>query len=181
MNDIVKICKIHGELNTEKVQKDGIYYRCRQCRVLKTRESWHRNKHKYAEKFREERRETVNESLKVKRLANLDEYRKYGRDKYQRDKDRQNILRAIVKFQFNIDDFYKMLEAQNNRCAICGNLETRRFNGNITRLALDHCHKTGRVRGLLCHACNTGIGKFNDDIELMGKAMKYIRKHNEIS
>jgi len=41
---------------------------------------------------------------------------------------------------------------------------------------LDHCHKTGRIRGVLCNNCNTGLGKFYDDIELLKTAINYLQK-----
>jgi hypothetical protein len=43
--------------------------------------------------------------------------------------------------------------------------------------AIDHCHKNRHIRALLCHNCNTGIGKFNDDINLLEKAIEYLKKH----
>lgn len=47
------------------------------------------------------------------------------------------------------------------------------------RHSIDHCHKSGKVRGLLCDFCNTAIGKFNDDPILMRKAIEYLEKHND--
>ena len=45
------------------------------------------------------------------------------------------------------------------------------------RMHIDHCHDTGAVRGLLCHGCNTGIGSLNDDIELLQRAIDYLREN----
>jgi hypothetical protein len=73
-----------------------------------------------------------------------------------------------------------MLIEQNYLCAICGNPETRMFKGKITKLAIDHCHKTGEVRGLLCHKCNSILGYANDSIELLANAIKYLSKDKEI-
>ncbi len=79
--------------------------------------------------------------------------------------------------QYNLteDQFNKMIISQNNLCAICNNPQT----GNRL-LAVDHCHKTGKVRGLLCTKCNNGIGNFNDNIEILNKAIHYLIKDGEV-
>ena len=75
---------------------------------------------------------------------------------------------------FTIEQYNDLLEKQNGVCAICG-VEK---NKNNSSLCVDHDHKTGKIRGLLCHLCNTAIGKFNDDILLLEKAIKYIKDKN---
>jgi hypothetical protein len=65
-----------------------------------------------------------------------------------------------------------MLAAQNGRCAIC----PREISPEIARsLHVDHCHKTGRVRGLLCRKCNLGLGNYDDTPEHLEKAAAYLR------
>lgn len=65
-------------------------------------------------------------------------------------------------------DIYDAMEdAQGGVCAICGGTNRSK------RLAIDHCHSTGRIRGLLCAACNAGIGMFQDDPELLRAAAVY--------
>ena len=70
-------------------------------------------------------------------------------------------------------DYQKMLEEQNGVCAICGINATIRKGAHI-RLSVDHCHDTGKVRGLLCNRCNHAIGVFKDDPTLLKKAMEYL-------
>jgi transcription elongation factor Elf1 len=64
-------------------------------------------------------------------------------------------------------------EKQNGKCAICGG-ESK----NARRLHIDHCHKTGTVRGLLCQGCNLGIGHLLDDVEVINKAIEYLRRNH---
>ena len=70
-----------------------------------------------------------------------------------------------------------LLKSQNGVCAICGQPETLKHqNGRIISLAVDHCHQIGKIRGLLCHKCNSGIGYFNDDPDITERATKYLRQ-----
>ena len=69
------------------------------------------------------------------------------------------------------EGYLEMLKSQNGVCAICCNPEKKK------RLAVDHCHNTGKIRGLLCARCNTSIGRFNDDVELLQKAIDYLKTH----
>lgn len=74
------------------------------------------------------------------------------------------------KFGITIDQYNEMLLKQNNKCAICG----KHQNENKKSLAVDHNHKTGHVRGLLCYNCNISIGKLGDDLFGLIKAVDYI-------
>lgn len=78
-----------------------------------------------------------------------------------------------VKSKYGLDsiEYASMLKAQNNRCAVCLNL----FEGkNFAHV--DHCHTTGKIRGLLCRTCNLGIGHLKDDINLVQSAADYLEK-----
>lgn len=70
-----------------------------------------------------------------------------------------------------------MLAAQDGLCAICQHPESYidARTGDPRKLAVDHCHKTGRVRGLLCGRCNRGIGQFADDSSRVERAAAYLR------
>jgi hypothetical protein len=68
-----------------------------------------------------------------------------------------------------------MLQEQGGVCAICKQPPTGKWKGKYsTRLAVDHDHATGAVRGLLCGRCNGGLGNFSDNMETMHKAMLYL-------
>lgn len=103
------------------------------------------------------------------------EYAAAYRRRYQKDPKNRERLRAHArKWQYGITEFEynRLLDTQGFRCAICGTAEcedTRRF-----RLAVDHCHTTGRIRGLLCNTCNRGIGFFKDDVGVLAKAIAYL-------
>ena len=78
----------------------------------------------------------------------------------------------LLKRNFGIDlkEYRILLEKQNFQCLICGT--TARQNGK--ELAVDHCHKTDKVRGLLCSQCNVGLGMFRDNKVYLRKAIQYL-------
>lgn len=68
----------------------------------------------------------------------------------------------------------ELIAAQGNRCAICG---CPGEDAMRKRLALDHDHATGRIRGMLCLHCNSGLGQFRDDPALLEAAIRYLQEH----
>lgn len=84
---------------------------------------------------------------------------------------------AYYKRNYGITDadLAAMKRAQDNKCYLCG---SEGFligkNNHDERLAVDHCHSTGKVRKLLCHNCNRALGLFKDNPELMRRAADYV-------
>lgn len=70
-----------------------------------------------------------------------------------------------------LENYRTMLREQNFGCAICGTKK----NSNGKSLYVDHCHDTGKVRGLLCRKCNTGIGLLGDNFNKIEKTLKYLK------
>lgn len=91
---------------------------------------------------------------------------------YHRNRDRQReYMRGYglsKKYGITTSEYDAFLVAQNGRCGIC------RLKDPHMRLAVDHCHKTGRVRGLLCSECNMAIGKFGEDAALLRAALVWL-------
>ncbi len=79
---------------------------------------------------------------------------------------RNNLLKR--KYGITLDRYNEFLERQNGGCAICGEPPTTQI------LVVDHCHKSGKIRGLLCHKHNSAIGFLNDSPELIKKANEYL-------
>ena len=90
---------------------------------------------------------------------------------------RQRINALKLKFKMTIDDYENMVKEQKGLCAICHKPESKIVNGKIILLAIDHNHKTGKVRGLLCYSCNIGIGHLRDNPELLRLAAKYLEEY----
>jgi hypothetical protein len=91
-----------------------------------------------------------------------------------RSKEKQSLInrRNKIKAAFGItlEQFDEILLSQNGGCAIC-NTKTPGGKGNFH---VDHCHSTGRIRGLLCHHCNVGLGHFRDSPSLLVAAAQYV-------
>lgn len=69
-----------------------------------------------------------------------------------------------------------LLEQQDYLCDICG--KDLRGITNPDFVHVDHDHKTNEIRGVLCHLCNNGLGKFKDDLEILERAIEYLKKHS---
>lgn len=78
----------------------------------------------------------------------------------------------LKKYGLTPKDYANMLESQKGKCACCG-ADSSEFKRG---LHVDHDHVTGQVRALLCTRCNPGIGYFNDSIEKLEMAIKYLKK-----
>jgi len=82
------------------------------------------------------------------------------------------------KYGIGLHEYSQMLLSQNGQCAICGTMDAGTRDGKAKAFAIDHDHKTGKVRALLCESCNTGLGKFKDDVTILLKAADYLRLHS---
>jgi len=122
-------------------------------------------------------KECYRKASKKYKLANAEEcsrkhkeYMKHwnaNRTESQRNKMADNRLKK--QYGISLNEYNLMKSAQGNKCAICGNIPKE-------TLQVDHCHKTGFVRGLLCRGCNSGIGGLRDDIKILRSAIKYLEK-----
>jgi hypothetical protein len=88
-----------------------------------------------------------------------------------RDGESVRDYRLRKEFGITAGEYDTILELQDGRCAIC---RSEFADGRGHRLHVDHCHDTGRVRGILCGNCNLGLGKFQDDPVLLGRAINYL-------
>jgi hypothetical protein len=92
----------------------------------------------------------------------------------KRNKENPNSRRSVVlknKYNISLEQFNKILISQNYKCKICGTTNP----GPRGVFDVDHCHKTGKIRGLLCHLCNAGLGYFRDSILHLESAITYLK------
>lgn len=84
--------------------------------------------------------------------------------------------RAERKYGITKADYLRFWEVQGGSCAICGDALTHMLDDDEYKSAIDHCHETGAVRGLLCTACNCSIGLMRDIPERLEAAAEYLRR-----
>ena len=102
----------------------------------------------------------------------------------QYNKDNSSSVRSqYLKRQYGLtfEEFDAMLSSQENACAICGTKQPSKNRGRTRRFHVDHCHKTGKVRGLLCKSCNIALGEIEDNIHTLKSMIQYLESHEEAS
>lgn len=84
---------------------------------------------------------------------------------------RERVAKTLKRYGLTQRDVSTIEAEQGGKCPICS-----RLLAEVARTHIDHCHDTGRVRGILCSECNTGIGKLRDDPELLRRAVAYLER-----
>ena len=116
-------------------------------------------------KWRENNRETVNAIQRRYIERNLESRKETVK------KSKYTHIKRI--YGLSKEQFFEMMKNQNDCCAICFVHKEEQF---YKTLAIDHCHKTGRVRGLLCSNCNTALGLFKDNKDSLQRAIQYLQQ-----
>lgn len=144
---ILKICKKHGELTAL-----GVYKR------------------------------TPNKNWLSCRLCNKERNDRFNAENPSavRNGYKKNFYLRSNNTKISKEYYFELLENQKGLCAICKKNEDISIsakNDKPKRLAIDHNHKTGKIRGLLCHKCNVSIGALNESIETLQAAIEYLKQH----
>lgn len=147
--------KLESEFGFTKGGKDGLRSRCKSCTAKQSREWQARNQDRVKETRRKRNSNNREKNNISRRLWHLN----------NPDKDHASKIRR----QFGVD-YSTLLQDQQGRCAICGTDSP----GGRGRFHVDHCHKTGKVRGLLCHCCNLMLGHSKDNPETLARAIAYL-------
>ncbi len=107
--------------------------------------------------------------------------KKCTKDKYstKEGKERSIEYHLIKTYGITKQEYNEMLEVQGGACLLCNKKSYKTSSGKVRSLYVDHCHDTGKVRGLLCQNCNVGLGNFKDDIPLLRRAINYLELHKE--
>lgn len=127
----------------------------------------------YNKQYYAKNRERIAEQIKARRKRDWPKIREANKAYRETRKDQQYLSHATYTYGVTRDELNGMREACGNRCEICGGPPTSKHG----RLAVDHDHDTGVVRGLLCGGCNRGLGAFGDSVARLHKAALYLARH----
>lgn len=97
------------------------------------------------------------------------------KNRYEHNTEKQIQSKYKVNFEF-IKNLYVI---QSGKCAICNKQISEELISKRYGLAIDHCHDSNKIRGLLCYSCNSGIGLFHDNVEYLQNAINYLKEHKE--
>jgi hypothetical protein len=109
---------------------------------------------------------------------NKEKQKEFGKRKAQTKKYKDTAYKSYLKrvYKITFEEYNMLLDKQKGVCANCNMPETQcnKKTGKVNKLSVDHCHKTGKVRFLLCHKCNSGLGYFNEDPKLLKNMARLI-------
>ena len=153
-NEPLRVCRICGltaesdkELELFAKKTNSKYNRANICKQCQSKEAM-----RYATK-------------------DIDKKRKSCRDWHRKHKEKMKSKRLKYYYGITLEEYNEMYTKQNGCCKIC-NKHRDSFSKD---LAVDHCHTTGEIRGLLCANCNTALGLFYDDLDVLEKALEYLK------
>jgi hypothetical protein len=137
--------------------------RCTACKVVKLPEDFYYGYKPIGKRYR------TNKKYPHSKCKECDHIRttKYAQKNKTELSKKAMTRQRLIRYGLTKEEHNAMVLLQNNVCAICN-------EPNGKTLHVDHDHKTGRVRGLLCTRCNSGIGFFKDDINYLANAIKYL-------
>lgn len=130
-----------------------------------TKEEQKEKRRQYNQTHKEERREYQRQWQRL----NREKMRGYAKKYYHSHKEKTREYQIQHRYGISGDDFLAIWDNQGGRCAICRKSFAKQFD-----VCIDHCHKTGKVRGLLCRNCNIGLGHFGEEPEVFNRIVKYL-------
>lgn len=161
----VKLNRRKKQMQVESMVKKVVDRNCRICLMTKPLEQFYERNYKGKISYRTECKDCIREKTK-----------NYFRSNYHHNLEKKRIAYRYnhkfknIKDQYGLtkDEYFEILDKTNGLCPIC--------NRKINKPNVDHCHNTGVIRGIICFQCNLGMGNFNDDIERLKNAIKYLER-----
>lgn len=162
--------KIHYLKNKKEInEKHKKYYAENKEKVL----AWQRE-------YQKIKRPYLAKQQKEWRLKNIDKIKERSKKYYysnkEKFKEKNKFNRIKVEYGITKEKYNEMVKLQNGKCAICFSVITDKTFNDTFRI--DHNHKTGKVRALLCLTCNTLLGMAKENIEILKSSIEYLQRHN---
>ena len=145
-----------GKKNKSKRAAAASRYRDKHAEKLKER----------SQTYRDENREKIRADERARYHRDIEKSRETARIKYLKNPNAIKNKSLKYNYGITIEQYNAMRDAQNNSCLICGEADCL--------LVVDHCHSSGKIRGLLCNPCNAGIGHLKESTAVLRNAILYI-------
>lgn len=168
-----KVEKSGEDFSHDGRRSDGLQSHCKACKATAKREDYAKDPKRYADAVRKSYRKHHERALEYHRRyreKNSEVIRKRKKEYAAKHPMRLRAAHLRYKYALTLDDYARMLEEQNRKCAIC-----HHHSPKEKRLAVDHCHDTGKVRGLLCDRCNRALGLLRECPDVLRAGAEYLK------
>lgn len=163
---VCKVTKEPKEFHKRAYARSGYTSYCKACKIAYDKDYVYKNRAK--SKVQD----------KLYREMNKDKLEQYGKNYYKANKEKVNKKNNknfyMQKYGITLERKLEMIKEQENKCFICSVTLLGTLDGYV-----DHDHKTGKVRAILCRYCNMGLGSFRDTPALLVEAVKYLKLHGK--
>lgn len=132
-----------------------------------------------AQRYYRKHRDKILAKHKELRQENPEKFRDWSKNWRDNNPDADRARHLMREYGITVEQYNAMEVQQGGVCAICKQPETQERNGVEYRLAVDHCHKTGKVRGLLCFKCNSAMGSFEKRDVPLANVEKYLEAYRD--
>lgn len=157
---------------------------CTKCGLEKNESEFNKNKRKTKislscwckqcrREYRKNNLDKIKERNRLYRIENKERDHSYGKEYRKNNPDKLRDKHLRRNYGITLQQYNEMFEKQEGKCAICGTHQSE-FK---KPLYVDHCHETGKIRGLLCDKCNHAIGLLKDSPNISQEASNYLFKH----
>lgn len=165
--------------NREKIRAEQAAYRAANSEKIKAAQTAYRTENAEEITARRAARRAANPektraNRKKRYVANIEKERAYQSARRAANPEKIKASQLMTKYGLSPEAFRSMLLQQENACGICKKVFSK-------TPCVDHCHKTGEVRGLLCRRCNVALGAFGDSLEGLECAKEYLNKKRKDS
>jgi hypothetical protein len=173
----------HRKNRPKVLARNRAHYAANRDRLLATKRAYRAAN---IEKYRELARKQWAKDVDKNKQRNREQYKKHRQQRiagahayYQANRDKISLINKTIRkdklrdyalrrgYGISLVEFTAMAAKQHGRCLICRKIPT-------SGLSVDHCHKSGKIRGLLCRACNSALGQIADNRQSLMRAVTYL-------
>ena len=148
---------------------------------MSTKEKKQEYRRRWREKNRDREKVAAAAYQRRRRAEDPDKHRRQLREWHRSNPSKRRDYELRANYGMTLQQYDTMLEEQGGVCAVCRQPESSvNQRGQVKPLAVDHCHSTGRIRGLLCSGCNVSIGHAKDNPETLRNLANYLEANTNV-